>query len=331
MGKTASSIRNTPISTDDGYIYCSTDYEGLKRFNIKKNKYDQMIKFSPQDQYQLNKFQGHCCAHLNGFIYFVSHSGSDIFTYDIINDKWKQIDDINRKSWFTSIGYHATAIIVHNNIHLIGGENYNHIIYNIKQNSIQKTFRFNVMTAEPCIVHHATTNKMYMFGGRGSNNSQYTYELFNTFYCSSFIIDEYFIESVQKTLTEICAFSDDASKIIIDYTFSIDDNLVEWIENKNAALITPLWQCGYVLYKNYIITFGGNLNFGKRVTDRITVIDIYNIDIGWKISNMKCPKEQVYHAVVSTDQSSVHLFTRDGTKHFVISIASLMQDIVSIF
>eukprot|EP01084_Bolivina_argentea_P159274 277413_1 len=271
MGKTASSIRNTPISTDDGYIYCSTDYEGLKRFNIKKNKYDQMIKFSPQDQYQLNKFQGHCCAHLNGFIYFVSHSGSDIFTYDIINDKWKQIDDINRKSWFTSIGYHATAIIVHNNIHLIGGENYNHIIYNIKQNSIQKTFRFNVMTAEPCIVHHATTNKI------------------------------------------------------------IDDNLVEWIENKNAALITPLWQCGYVLYKNYIITFGGNLNFGKRVTDRITVIDIYNIDIGWKISNMKCPKEQVYHAVVSTDQSSVHLFTRDGTKHFVISIASLMQDIVSIF
>ena len=60
-----------------------------------------------------------------------------------------------------------------------------------------------------------------------------------------------------------------------------DDNYdnIEWQSSAKYKLKTPLTTCGYILYKCYIITFGGYTLGGKYI-DAIYILDLES-DIGW--------------------------------------------------
>ena len=92
--------------------------------------------------------------------------------------------------------------------------------------------------------------------------------------------------------------------------------------------------CGYVLYKKYIICFGGWIN--KQFIDTIYLLNL-ETNSGWmEVKNAKCPMKSSYRAVLATN-NDIHLFTtvnqkpysQSVVKHYAISIGEILGGIAN--
>ncbi len=92
---------------------------------------------------------------------------------------------------------------------------------------------------------------------------------------------------------------------------------IKWKSNKNWKLINGLDSCGYILYKHYIITFGGQITSDKR-TDVIYILNMKdNNNLGWtELKHIKCPIASQYCAILDS-HNNVRLFTKYNEEYVI--------------
>eukprot|EP01084_Bolivina_argentea_P054620 100166_1 len=319
-------IRNQPFC-NGYYIYYLTDFghgeKGIVIYNSKSNKFGNIIpytgKFTPSF---------HSYTHCNDKLYIISVNNT-ITVYNLTSNKslQKNIEPIRHVSH--DCGKFSTSIIVHDNIHIIGGSKNFHLhkMYDINKNiiyqpKIESHNRNKKCIHNPCVVYINKLNKLFMFGGYDGIK----YVALDAFYCSSVVIDDNFIELVKHTLLDI-GYPSDVMCIIIEYMLDNTNELnVVWTENKSATLPISLSRCGYILYDKFLFTFGGYTN--HEYIAKIYCLNIFNMDNGWKLlDNIQCPIAACYHAVL-VQNKAVHLFTRSNNvetpQHFAVSMQVLL-------
>eukprot|EP01083_Nonionella_stella_P155206 501089_1 len=84
-----------------------------------------------------------------------------------------------------------------------------------------------------------------------------------------------------------------------------------------------VYYCGYLMYKHYIIMFGGETTDWKKM-DTICVLNVKSVDDGWiELKHIKCPMPSGYVAVVDAKEN-IHILSRSkDCKHYSISISSV--------
>eukprot|EP01084_Bolivina_argentea_P255470 429698_1 len=105
---------------------------------------------------------------------------------------------------------------------------------------------------------------------------------------------------------------------------------IQWTENINYKLPFGVVWCGFVLYKDCIILFGG-MTDGKTLLDSIYLLKL-NDNNGWiKLEHIKCPIKSAYMAVLDSNQKYVHLFTGGNeqkvSKHYSILLSKIVGNI----
>eukprot|EP01083_Nonionella_stella_P119544 357431_1 len=89
-----------------------------------------------------------------------------------------------------------------------------------------------------------------------------------------------------------------------------------WKCNQGVAL------CGHLIYKHYIIMFGGATT-GHKDMDTICVLNVKSVDDGWiELNHIKCPMPNAYVSVVDT-KDNIHILSN---KHYSISISSVLKE-----
>ena len=153
-------------------------------------------------------------------------------------------------------------------IHILyGRENTKyHLIYNITKNKLTKIVAKEEFDALFTVSLTAYKNELIVFGG--FNNSQLQY-----------------IDSVKIS-----------TKLIGDVN---DGHEIKWIEKNEWKLPIGILGCDYILYKHYMIIFGGCTWEGNVVfLDSIYLLDLESND-GWKeLHHIKCPIPSKYIAVL---------------------------------
>ena len=106
----------------------------------------------------------------------------------------------------------------------------------------------------------------------------------------------------------------------------------KWMEKPEWRLPRALACCGHILYRDWVIIFGG-VSTAFEYLDRIYLLDLSG-DNGWQeLTHLRCPMTSRYLAVMC--DGDVHLFAgynKDGSwldsekGHYVISIQDLMGD-----
>ena len=96
---------------------------------------------------------------------------------------------------------------------------------------------------------------------------------------------------------------------------------------QKCKLSIPIRDCGHILFKNYIIIFGGQSRSGYL--DSIYLLNLNKKNDGWKQLSVKCPILSHYIAVLAPD-NTVHIITRynkDNKRgHYSLSISAIMGD-----
>eukprot|EP01084_Bolivina_argentea_P065098 118678_1 len=111
---------------------------------------------------------------------------------------------------------------------------------------------------------------------------------------------------------------------------------IQWTENINYKLPLRVNGCGFVLYKDCIILFGGQTD-GDIFLDTIYLLKLNGSNNGWiKLEHIKCPIKSQYIAVLDSNQKYVHLFTKSNKwpeykqsvlKHYSILISKIVGNI----
>ena len=235
-----------------------------------------------------------CCSH-NDAIYIINQYQSNIVSFTPSDQKFTKLINIPEE-----IGDHPSCIAIKNQIHIFNGEtNTKHHIVSINTRSITT---LNDPTTTACVhsPHLVTYNdRIIKFGGRDIQSR----ESLDTFFMSS-IINENDLKSIT------------------------------WTEKPEYKLKQGLYNCGYVIYKNIIVTFGGKIEEHKFI-DNIYALDL-DKEYGWvEIKCIKCPLESQYRAVLDGDDR-VHLYTRTNIypnwkesirKHYSMPIKEIIKDV----
>ena len=130
---------------------------------------------------------------------------------------------------------------------------------------------------------------------------------------------------------------DNDKEIVID-TVKISSKIIsdnhkkpKWINKPQWKLPTCMMSFGYVLYKHYVITFGGD-TFDEKYMDSIYFLNLQRGDAWKQLKHIKCPLKSGFNAILTSD-NKIHLFAninkwpnwKDSSKgHFSISIKDLM-------
>ena len=71
----------------------------------------------------------------------------------------------------------------------------------------------------------------------------------------------------------------------------------------------PLMAFGYVIFKHYLLIFGGSTS-GDKFQDAIYLLNLRDVNKGWKkLIHIKCPIASNYIAVLlKDDKNTVHIF-----------------------
>ena len=106
-----------------------------------------------------------------------------------------------------------------------------------------------------------------------------------------------------------------------------DNDAIQWTTNPQWKLPVGLDQAGCVLYRHYILVFGGSSGLYQDV---IYLLDLSNEDNTWEIlKHITCPVPGYYVATLTPD-SNVHLFlgeNRDGIRgHYTLPLSTVMGD-----
>ena len=270
---------------------------GIAEYCIKTNQITNVISYP--SHIQPNR---QCVCQYKDKIYIIDGENDQIIEFDPFRKKFVVKHTIN------NIGAYPSAIVIHDKIHIMHGKtNYkHHVIYDINWTS-QNNPKYVVVgdlgtnTRMSCVAVLKYKNQIIKIAG--DTYGKWDYE--NKFLISSKINDK-----------------DDHDNIL-------------WIEKPEWKLPKRIYRFGHVLYKHYIIIFGGNTNksySGFVSENTIYVLDL-NCDDGWEeIKHIKCPLSSNYLAVL-TDDNYVHLITetnvwpnwRDSQRrHYSIHISTIL-------
>ena len=103
---------------------------------------------------------------------------------------------------------------------------------------------------------------------------------------------------------------------------------ISWQNIDKYKLKHPMSKCGYIIYKNFIITFGGDIGFYEHI-DSIYTLNIGDGVHGWmEVPDIKCPKKSGYRAIL-TSKNDIHLFQgfneNDEAGHFSIGLSEILK------
>ena len=109
------------------------------------------------------------------------------------------------------------------------------------------------------------------------------------------------------------------------HEFFCDPQQHIWTRFDNFKMIKPLKRCGYILYEDFILTFGGYVGRGEWI-DNIYILDIRDKDKGWIEIDAKCPEKSEYRAVL-TENNDVHLFGASQECHYSIHLSKILPNL----
>eukprot|EP01084_Bolivina_argentea_P162434 282692_1 len=231
-----------------------------------------------------------CCGYGNN-IYIVGYNNS--------LKTWQFIEFNTSKHTFTAkpiprIGSEPSIIAINQDIYIFNGFRKDGK-YSICSTSMNKPLKTKLDTSYQCNLYKQAIlkykNRLIRFGG----SRQTTRHTSDTFYMSSII------QATNENIT--------------------------WMVKPKYKLPFGNSGCGYVMYKQLIIIFGGHLGYvdgSHRYTADIYLLNLNDVrETGWiKIQNLECPHKEPYHAILmGTD---VHLFGRHHSGHFVINISKIL-------
>ena len=236
------------------------------------------------------------------------------------------------------INPHRQSCCKYNNqIYIIDGENGVIILFDPESKIFVKKAQIHKIGQYPSSA--VLLDKIHIF--HGDNNEQYhlVYDpIKNTVNTNSVQTDKIcFASSVvyENNIIKFsgynCTGSTGYDEVMIS---NICDDNVEWIEKPNWRLPFANDGCGYILYRHFIVMFGGQDNWYQWL-DTIYLLDLTNNDQGWKkLDHIKCPIPSKYLAVLTPD-NHVHLLTdinkwpnwqESNRGHWSISMKDLMGE-----
>ena len=81
---------------------------------------------------------------------------------------------------------------------------------------------------------------------------------------------------------------------------------IKWNKNKKCFINNGCWECGYIVFENYVIRFGGYTMDG--FSDAISILDLNDSDGLWSKAQLYCPQPNKYIAALDITNQNVHLF-----------------------
>ena len=238
-----------------------------------------------------------CCKY-NQKIYIIDGEQGEITLFNPSTKTFIKLLNIPK------IGTYPGAVVMHNKMHIFhGSRNNDHLIYNLDNNTLRVIQDATVINGKMRQVHVTKYgDRLIRFAGRNTSS----HESVGTFMISS----------------EIKPDQDDK-----DITWSIKDEY---------DMDEPRLKCGIVVYKHWLLTFGGE---GHKdgfkpdgYIDNIYLLDLKGND-GWiELEHVKCPIKSRYYAILD-DNNMVHLITgvnkwpdwrKSMTGHYSIPISTLL-------
>ena len=235
--------------------------------------------------------KGHVCCKYDDKIYIIDGVNGEITSFD------PSLKTYQKKINFSKISGFPGVLPIFDKIHIMGGKDNDslYFIYNPVENEI-KEYESKVFKNISSVLILKYKNQMIRFGGLNNEEDQYT---------------------------DVCMIT---AEIKPD-----DDNDPEWKEKPEWKLPKLMNQFGLVLYKHYILIFGGGIWDHIKVTYQTA---IYLLDLdgneseGWKeLNHIKCPDGAWYNAVITMD-NYVHLIStstrEDEYSHYSLHIANIL-------
>ena len=259
-------------------FWYSTDFEegerGMVEYNIKTNTMQNIIKY-PQNNSSgsstpIIKPKFHCLCAYKDLIYIIDAAGS--FSEPSIISFNPTTKTFKKLLKLPKLGKFPCCIEIHGNLHIFHGQrNQNHLIYSPQNNTIKSLKDASTSDRLNNVAIIKYNNKIYKFGGISFGTRL-----------------DWFIRSE-----------------IIEKQHQYDT--IKWIQNDNRKLKKGLRGFGYILYRNFLFTFGGCLKAGVY-TDKIYCLDLLDDNSEWKEMEIKCPEKNGYQAVLIDDKGDLLVF-----------------------
>ena len=213
-----------------------------------------------------------------------------------------------KKLTTSALGQSTSCVVMDDDIHIYNGYGANkYLIYSITNNTIKILNDATTTKQVGGVYFISYTGKVLKFGGRDVSGKDAM-----DFYESSEINGE-----------------------------EMDD--IKWTLREEFEVKHGLTSGGYVLFEDYVITFGGDRavpgddNSDIDVSDDIYVLNLKKSE-GWiKMKHIKCPLGSQYRAVLDEDEN-VHLFTRfnkwpnwqeSDIKHYSSPVKQVLGQLIS--
>ena len=218
--------------------------------------------------------------HITPYRQFCCQHKDNIYIIDGENGEIVLFDPVLRiftkKINIPKIGTYPSAVVIFDEIHILFGEhNSMHLVYDINKNEVHSYE--STLGRSKFVAALWYQNRIILFGGWS--------------YAQNKIQNEFKISNEIER---------------------IHDCKINWtIEPQYKFPKTPVYFHGYILYKHYILTFGGRIytkGSGWSYTDSIHLLDL-NKEYGWKeVKHIKCPYPGHFVEVITTN-NIIHLFT----------------------
>ena len=308
-------IKNDPIQIQDS-IWYSTDYDegekGMIEFCLKTNKTKSIVKYPEHIKPKI-----HSMCKCNNKIYLIDNTNSwsdgQIIEFD------PTIKQFIKKIQFETLDGMQSVVVVNNCIHIYiynyNGSQYssNVWIYNTSKNVIQKIngniSREHVLCG--CLSNY--NNRLIQFGGLNTRLQPVTEFLLGV---NNIDIVTCYIHECKSKLKLLRRIPSDVIDVIA--VFYCDKYEYHWSKIDCFELMHPMHQFGYVVYNDFVITFGGLVEgFG----DEIYILDTADRQRGWILSDVRCPEKTRYTAIL-TSYGDVHLFNHKA--HYSLQLSSIL-------
>ena len=298
----------------DSIWYSTTDYageQGMAEYCLKDKKLKQICKY-PENV----KVQNHAVCKYKDRVYIIdSYNNKEIIEFDPM----ASTSQFTRKVKIEYLGYNPSAVVVKDEIHIYNGEKNDKciaLIYNPLKNEVKKiTDDFaDEGKGNGGIVHYG--EKLLRFGGYNSVSEK--------------CMDD-FLEGVDDIFIMVHGYVHESEvkvRLSAKIPTAVIDTIVRyycdiWAKVEDFNLPHPMSGFGYVLYKDYIVTFGGHT--GNSCIGNIFILDLKDKDKGWINSKIVCPKRNEYRAILTSD-NDVHLFGASTVIHCSMNIESILPE-----
>ena len=279
----------------DGTIWCAAAHK-----NLAEESENGMVQFDLNTNKIINIIQyppnmtprRHCCVEYKKKIYLIDGEHGEIILFDPTTKEFNKLLDI------PNIGRYPCSVVIFDKIHIChGAKNTKHYVYDIQKNEIKS------------YDDQGTNDKMETMAIINYKNKIIKWSGFS--YVKNVVINTLWISSEIKDEED-------------------EDFDIKWEIKPEFEMKTTLNKCGYILYRNYLITFGGDADCAEFI-DTVYILDLED-DVGWiELKHIKCPIKGRYLAIMD-DNKVIHLFNevtkwpdwRKGERgHYSIPVATI--------